>query len=59
MKMDEFGDSIIISIVRGGFILTYPSDAGRRDIIREVLPTQRKLNQRIKELIERMSYVEN
>lgn len=54
--MSQFGDNIEIEIVRGGFVLSYPeSESVPR--VREVFSSPRKLYARIKELVEKFSYV--
>ncbi len=56
-------DIISIEIAKGGFILTYPSsiptsqDDANVTVIREVFISQRKLNQKLKEVVEMLSMV--
>lgn len=48
-------ESITVSIVKGGFILNYPGANGSQST--EVFTSPRKLQQKMKELIEALSYV--
>lgn len=52
-------DQITIEVVKGGFILTYPvmTDGLGVDYQREVFVSPRKLNQKIKEVIDTLSLV--
>ena len=58
---NTYGDQITIEVVSGGFILAYPTlTAGTEDkfsVTREVFSSQRKLNQRLKEVIGTLSLV--
>lgn len=57
---NKYGESVIIEIVTGGFILTYPvigPDGTTTDTAREVINSPRKLNNRIKEIISSMGLV--
>lgn len=54
--MKHASDFIEIEIANGGFILTYEQGPGGTKI-REVLPNQRKLINRVKELIAEKSLV--
>lgn len=53
--MDSYGESIVIEIVTGGFILSYPTQTG--STAREVIATPRKLQQRVKELVSSLGLV--
>ena len=53
--MDSYGETILIEIVVGGFILTYPLPSGQNG--REVIATPRKLQQRVKELVSSLGLV--
>lgn len=56
----KYGESIVIEIVTGGFIVTYPvigADGGPSEAAREVINSPRKLNNRIKEIISSMGLV--
>jgi len=58
--MSTYGESVTIDIVKGGFILTYPSkgEAGEfTDTTREVLNSPGKLFKRVKEVIGDLSLV--
>lgn len=48
-------ESITVNMVKGGFILNYPTSNGGQTT--EVFVSPRKLQQKIKELIEALSYV--
>ena len=51
---------INIEILKGGFILTYPqwdAEDSYWDEVREVITTQRKLNQKLKEVIAAVGLV--
>jgi hypothetical protein len=55
-----YGDQITIEVVSGGFILAYPTLTTEEDkfsVTREVFSSQRKLNQRLKEVIGTLSLV--
>ena len=55
-------ETIQIEVVKGGFILTYPiqvkeGDSERWETAREVFVSPRKLNQKLKEVIDTISLV--
>jgi hypothetical protein len=51
-------DQITIQVVTGGFILTYPSfKDGVGSLSTEVIVSPRKLNQKLKEVIDSISLV--
>ena len=51
-------DSIYIDVVKGGFILSYRDLKENSDeYVREVFMSSRKLQQKLKEVIEMLSYV--
>jgi hypothetical protein len=51
-------DQITIKVVTGGFILTYPTFKGEVvGICTEVIVSPRKLNQKLKEVIDSISLV--
>lgn len=55
-------ETIQIEVVKGGFILTYPTqvkegDSERWETAREVFVSPRKLNQKLKEVIDTISLV--
>lgn len=57
-----YGEQIVIEVVAGGFILTYPQvrqngDKEYTDQAREVFVSPRKLNQKLKEVIESIGLV--
>lgn len=58
-----FGESITIEVVAGGFILTYPVISTNDDgseysvLAREVFVSPRKLNQKLKEVIDSIGLV--
>jgi len=58
-----FGEHITIEVVQGGFILTYPVISASADgsdyteQAREVFVSPRKLNQKIKEVIDAVGLV--
>lgn len=57
---DSMGQSITVEILKGGFVIMYPQldDTGKiQSFAREVCTTPRKLNQRLKEIIESLSLV--
>ena len=56
---NTYGDSITIEVVVGGFILTYPkvNSLNEVSLCREVLTSPRKLNQKLKEVIDNISLV--
>lgn len=52
--------SITVEVLKGGFVVTYPKldDKGAvSSYLREVCVTPRKLNQRLKEIIDSVSLV--
>lgn len=54
----QFNHSITIEVVKGGFVLHYPQlNAGGvyYDQVREIFTSSRKMNQRIKEVLEAVS----
>jgi hypothetical protein len=55
--MNEYGSTITIEVVRGGFILTYPvdNDDGGMVSARELFNSPRKLNQKLKEVFDVLS----
>ena len=59
MNSNPYGSSITIEIVTGGFILTYPkvSENDVVDLCREVFTSPRKLNQKVKEVIDAVGLV--
>ena len=61
-SLNAYGDQITIEIVKGGFILTYPTVTqfeGQEvtTVAREVFVSPRKLNQKIKDVIESIGLV--
>jgi hypothetical protein len=55
-------DNIVIEVVKGGFILTYPvtttvEGKEKTDYQREVFVSPRKLHQKLKEVIDSISLV--
>jgi hypothetical protein len=52
-----YDETITIEVVRGGFVLTYPNDKMPGTLTREVFTSTRKLNQKLKEVIETLSVV--
>lgn len=57
---NHYQHSITIEIVEGGYVLCYPSDIGFNNTNvyvqkREVFTSSRKMNQRIKEVLESVS----
>jgi hypothetical protein len=62
MSKNLYGEQITIEVVAGGFILSYPTFVGDGDdehteVAREVFVSPRKLNQKLKEVIESVSLV--
>lgn len=63
MGKNRFGECITIEVVQGGFILTYPEISTAADGTEEVDPARevfvspRKLNQKLKEVIDKISLV--
>lgn len=60
MGKNAYGEQISIEVVRGGFILTYPildADGAQISAAREVFVSPRKLNQKLKEVIDSLSLV--
>ena len=53
----EFHHSITIEVVKGGFLLHYPQkgDNAYFNQVREIFTSSRKMNQRIKEVLEAVS----
>lgn len=50
--------NITIAVLKGGFVLTYPSlSDDALGTVREVFVSPRKLNQKIKEIIDALSLV--
>jgi len=55
--------AIVIEVIKGGFLLTYPTQGNtvdgveRWNVTREVFVSPRKLNQKIKEVIDNISLV--
>ena len=54
---NNYGHSLSIEVVTGGFILTYPvlTGDGLETTYREVFSTTRKLQNKVKEVIEQLS----
>lgn len=59
MESNSYGETLTVEIVSGGFILTYPRPNGNGDTIvcREVFTSPRKLNQKLKEVIDSVGLV--
>jgi len=60
MNSNGFGETVTIEILAGGFILTYPcvdSNTGDSQVCREVFTSPRKLNQKLKEVIDSVGLV--
>jgi hypothetical protein len=62
--MNEYGMQLTIEVVKGGFILQYPTqvpNASQEEWVtaREVFVSPRKLNQKVKEVIESVSLVKD
>lgn len=62
MSKNLYGEQIVIEVVAGGFILSYPTFVGdgvaeHTEVAREVFVSPRKLNQKLKEVIESVSLV--
>lgn len=54
----EFHHSLTIEVVKGGFLLHYPVKADNGTYynqVREIFTSSRKMNQRIKEVLEAVS----
>lgn len=62
MHIMQHDFQITIEVVKGGFILTYPHQASKESddwtIEREVFVSSRKLNQKIKEVIDNVGLVQ-
>lgn len=62
MHIMQHDFQITIEVVKGGFILTYPHQASKEGddwtIEREVFVSSRKLNQKIKEVIDNVGLVQ-
>jgi hypothetical protein len=59
---NSYGVSITIEVVNGGFILSYPKfgaigEQETVEIVREVVVSPRKLNQKLKEVIDSVGLV--
>ena len=59
MNSNTYGETLTVEIVSGGFILTYPRPDADGDavICREVFTSPRKLNQKLKEVIDAVGLV--
>jgi hypothetical protein len=55
----SYTDNLTIEVLKGGFVLNYPVilDNGSRQYNREVFGSTRKLNQKLKEVLEMLSTV--
>ena len=49
---------ITIEVVKGGFVLTHPDLAAPNAVVREVFLSARKLQQRLKDVVESLSLEE-
>lgn len=57
--LSSYGEQITIEVVKGGFILVYPVLTDKDGVltIREIFVSPRKLNQKLKEIIDNLSTV--
>lgn len=60
IEQPNFEATIMIEVVKGGFMLHYPENSKSGSIVfsrREIFTSQRKLNQKLKEVLEDFSTV--